>query len=148
MEGRWWSFYCHRTHYPIKTHQKKVSESGDGGERKATDGRGQRRRRGGVMKCFFGRGIKKRVLIQLRKDLWPNADVVVNPLVLRLSRNLPAEALGNAAVPQSTSCLHVNVHKWHDEIYGPDPPPPPHKFKVFENRTQSIDLHISSVSRH
>ena len=59
----------------------------------------------------FGREIKKSAY-SVEKDLRLNADVVVNSLVLCLSRNLPVEALGNSAVPQSTSCLHVNVHKW------------------------------------
>lgn len=54
----------------------------------------------------------KKSAYSVEKDLWPNADVVVNSLVLCLSQNFPVVALGNSAIQQSTSCLHVNVRKW------------------------------------
>lgn len=89
-------------------------ESGRGGDRreKPQTTREETQRGVGGGKAWWIWKKNKKSAYSVEKDLWPNADVVVNSLVLCLSQNFPIVALGNSAIQQSTSCLHVNVRKW------------------------------------
>lgn len=112
MEADDETFYCHHAHYAIKTVKSKRAGGETarrrGREREATDSR--ERDTEGEAWWIWKRN--KKSAYSVEKDLWPHADVVVNSLVLCLSQNFPIVALSNSAVLQSTSCLHVNVHKW------------------------------------